>query len=98
MLTVTSTQLIDRYEISAPTLVQYDLASHKIVRTIAWPNDEERQNANILFAPDGKLMYLFTEQDVLIYETANFAQVDKWELSRPMKRGSGGLSSVRATC
>jgi hypothetical protein len=91
MLTLTSTQLIDRFELSAPTLVQYDLATHKIVRTIAWPNDEERQNANILFAPDGKLMYLFTEQDVLIYETANFAQVDKWELSRPIEDGFGRI-------
>lgn len=91
MLTLTSTQLIDRFELSAPTLVQYDLATHKIVRTIAWPNNEERQNANILFAPDGKLMYLFTEQDVLIYETANFAQVDKWELSRPIEDGFGRI-------
>ena len=91
MLTVTSTQLIDRFELSAPTLVQYDLATHKIVRTIAWPNNEERQNANILFAPDGKLMYLFTEQDVLIYDTGNFAQVDKWELSRPIEDGFGRI-------
>ena len=91
MLTASATKLVDRFEIGAPTLVQYDLAQHKIVRTIPWPNNEERQNANILFAPDGKLMYLFTEQDVLIYETAAFTQVDKWELSRPIEEGFGRI-------
>jgi len=91
MLTTTTTKLIDRYEVSTPALVQYDLSQHKVVRTIPWPNNEVRQNANILFAPDGKLMYLFTEQDVLIYETGNFAQVDKWELSRPIEDGFGRI-------
>src|SRR3954451_16217934 len=46
MVTAAATKLIDRFEIGAPTLVQYDLASHKVVRTIPWPNGEERQGAN----------------------------------------------------
>jgi hypothetical protein len=91
MLTTSTTKLVDRYELGGPTLVQYDLAQHKVVRTIPWPNNEERQNANILFAPDGKLMYLFTDQDVLIYETGAFTQVDKWELSRPIEEGFGRI-------
>lgn len=69
MVTAPATKLVDRFEIGPPTLVQYDLKEHKIVRTVPWPNGEERQNANIQFSPDGKLMYLFTDQDVLIYET-----------------------------
>jgi hypothetical protein len=91
MVTAPSTKLVDRFEIGAPTLVQYDLKEHKIVRTVPWPNGEERQNANIQFSPDGKLMYLFTDQDVLIYETNGFTQVDKWELSRPIEEGFGRL-------
>jgi hypothetical protein len=91
MVTASATKLIDRFDIGAPALVQYDLATHKIVRTVPWPNGEERQNANIIFAPDGKLMYLFTDQDVLIYETNTFTQVDKWELSRPIEEGFGRL-------
>jgi len=91
MVTASATKLIDRFEIGTPTLVQFDLKEHKIVRTIEWPNNEERQFANILFAPDGKLMYLFTDQDVLIYETNGFTQVDKWELSRPIEEGFGRL-------
>ena len=91
MVTASATKLVDRFEIGAPTLVQYDLKDHKIVRTIPWPKDEERQNANTLFSPDGKLMYLFSDQDVLIYETNTFTQVDKWELSRPIEEGFGRL-------
>src|SRR5437763_15578743 len=55
MVIAPSTKLIDRFEIGARALVQYDLPTHKVVRTIPWPKDEERQNANILFSPDGKL-------------------------------------------
>jgi len=91
LLTTSTTKLIDRYQLDGPTLVQFDLAQHRVARTIAWPNNEVRQNANILFAPDGKLMYLFTDQDVLIYETGGFTQVDKWELSRPIEEGFGRL-------
>ena len=91
MLTASATKLVDRFEIGAPTLVQYDLKEHKIVRTIPWPNGEERQNVQVQFAPDGKLMYLFSDQDVLIYDTDKFAQVDKWELSKPIEEGFGRL-------
>jgi len=91
MVTASATKLADRFEIGPPTLVQYDLKDHKIVRTIPWPNGDERQNAAIQFSPDGKLMYLFTDQDVLIYETNGFTQVDKWELSRPIEEGFGRL-------
>ncbi len=61
ILTASATKLVDRFEIGAPTLMQYDLKEHKVVRTIPWPNGEERQNIQIQFAPDGKLMYLFTD-------------------------------------
>jgi hypothetical protein len=91
MVTASATKLVDRFEIGAPTLIQYDLKDHKVVRTIPWPNNEERQNANIIFSPDGKLMYLFTDQDVLIYETGNFTQVDKWEMSKPIEDGFGRI-------
>jgi len=40
MVTASATKLVDRFEIGAPTLVQYDLKDHKIVRTIPWPNNE----------------------------------------------------------
>ena len=91
------TKQIDRFEIGAPTLVVYDLKEHKVTRTIPWPNNEEREFTNIMFSPDGKLLYFFGD-DVLIYDTTDFKQVDKWELSRPLEEGLRTAStSDRAT-
>jgi hypothetical protein len=73
--------------------VQFDLATKKIVRTVPWPNGEEREGANMQFSPDGKLLYLFSEQDILIYETDGFTQVDKWELSKPQEEGMARLQA-----
>ena len=79
---------IDRYEISPPKLVVYDLKEHKIARTVPWPNNEERENINVMFSPDGKLLYFFADE-VLIYDTTDFKQVDTWDLSRPIEEGFG---------
>ena len=79
---------IDRYEVGPPKLVVYDLKEHKISRTVPWPNNEERENVNVLFSPDGKLLYFFAD-DVLIYDTTDFKQIDTWELSRPIEEGFG---------
>ena len=81
----------DRWEIGPPTLVQYDLATKKIARTIPWPKGEEREGVGVLFSPDGSLMYLFGE-DILIYETNGFTEVDRWDISRPFEIGAGRLS------
>jgi len=88
LLTKTAEKKIDRFEISPPTLVVYDLKERKISRTIPWPNNEEREGVNIMMSPDGKLLYFFAD-DVLIYDTTEFKQVDKWELSRPVEEGLG---------
>jgi len=88
LLTKTAEKKIDRFEISPPTLVVYDLKDHKVSRTIPWPNNEEREGVNIMMSPDGKLLYFFAD-DVLIYDTTEFKQVDKWELSRPVEEGLG---------
>src|SRR6185295_10091273 len=42
LLTASATKLSDRFEIGSPTLMQYDLKEKKVVRTIPWPNGEER--------------------------------------------------------
>jgi hypothetical protein len=90
LMTKTATKLPDRWEISTPTLQQYDLKEHKVMRTIPWPKGEEREFANMHFSPDGKLLYFFGE-DILIYDTTNFKQVDKWELSHPIEDGFGRI-------
>jgi hypothetical protein len=65
LLTRPATKQIDRWEIGDIALQFYDLAQKKITRTIPWPKGEERENVNIRFSPDGKLLYFFGD-DVLI--------------------------------
>ncbi len=81
----------DRWEIGAPTLVQFDLGTKKIARTIPWPKGEEQDGVGVIFSPDGKLMYLFGES-ILIYETENFTEVDRWDLAQPIEFGAGRIS------
>lgn len=85
-----ATKLADRFEIGSPTLYQYDLKEHKVMRTIAWPNGEEREFAELRFSPDGKFLYFFGD-DILVYDTTDFKQVDKWEISRPIEDGFGRI-------
>ncbi len=91
LLIKAATKLQDHWEIAPSTLVQYDLKAHKVMRTIPWPKGEEREFANIKFSPDGKLMYMFGD-DILVYETKDFKEVDKWEISRPIEDGFGRLN------
>jgi len=88
MLVKAAEKKIDRFEIAPPSLVVYDLKEHKISRTIPWPNNEESEFVNIMMSPDGKLLYFFAN-DVLIYDTTEFKQIDKWELARPAEEGMG---------
>ena len=91
LLTRSATKQIDRYEIGAITMQFYDLAERKVTRTIPWPRGEEREFVNIRFSPDGKLLYFFGD-DVLILETTNFTEVDIWPLSRPIEPGLGRVN------
>jgi DNA-binding beta-propeller fold protein YncE len=84
----------DKWVIGPPTLVQYDVAARKIVRTIPWPKGEEREGVNVMFSPDGKLLYMFSE-DILIYETTNFTEVDRWDVTRPIEPCAGSSSRRR---
>ena len=83
----------DRYEISRPTLLRYDLAKRAVTDTIPWPRGEEREGAQILFSPNGDLMYFVTGEDVLIYNTGTLKQVDRWEISQTLfEEGLGRIA------
>jgi hypothetical protein len=90
LVTRDATKAIDRVEVGPSTLVQYDLKARKVVRTIPWPDDREQDNANLVFSPDGKLLYLLGNE-IRILETANFTQVDRWDLSN-VEEGLGQVS------
>ncbi|HUF26387.1 MAG TPA: hypothetical protein VMM18_05325 [Gemmatimonadaceae bacterium] len=93
LLVKTYTKKLDRYEVSKPMLLRYDLASKTVTDTIPWPKDEERDGAQIIFSPDGALLYFFTTDDVLVYETEGMKEVDRWQLSRTLfEEGIGRLN------
>lgn len=74
------TKRIDRYEIGRPTLLKYDLEKKAVTDTIPWPKGEERDNAQIIFSPDGASIYFFTSDEILVYDAVTLKQVDKWDL------------------
>jgi sugar lactone lactonase YvrE len=90
MITRDYTKRVDRFEIGPAKLVTFDLATKKVTRTIPWPDGIERDNANLLFSPDGKLLY-FLGTEILIFETANFTEVGRWNLSS-LETGLGQVS------
>jgi DNA-binding beta-propeller fold protein YncE len=89
LLIKTITKKVDRFEIGPPRLLRYDLTRHVVTDTIPWPRGEERDGARILFSPDGDLLYFFTTDDILIYETAGLKQVDRWDLAHALEEGMG---------
>ena len=91
LLTRSATKKSDRWEISDVALQLYDLQQKKITRDVPWPGGEARENVNMRFSPDGKLLYFFGD-DVLIVETENFTEVDTWQLSRPIEQGLGRVN------
>lgn len=91
LLTRSATKKPDRWEISDVALQLYDLQQKKVTRDVPWPGGEARENVNMRFSPDGKLLYFFGD-DVLILETENFTEVDTWQLSRPIEQGLGRLN------
>lgn len=84
LLVKSYTKRRDRYEVSKPTLLRYDLAKKAVTDTIPWPRGEERENAQIIFSPNGDLMYFVTQDDVLIYDANTLKEVDRWEISRTL--------------
>jgi len=83
-------RLLDRYEVSRPYLIRYDLESRLVTDTIPWPGGEVRQNARILFAPDGETVYFFADQ-VLVLETEGFTEVDRWQYQDALDENFGSF-------
>ena len=83
-----ATKLVDRFEIAPRTLVQVDLETHEVMREIPWPDDEERVSVSMLFSPGGDLLYLFG-QEIIVLDTDNFEEVERWQLSQLDEAGLG---------
>ena len=84
----TSIKHLDRFEIGPNLILRYDLRRHEIMDTIPWPGGHERNNASFMFSPDGSLVY-FSAEDMIVLESENFTEVDRWEISQELEPGLG---------
>jgi hypothetical protein len=82
LVTRTTTKLVDRFEIGAPTFTQYDLRDHTVIRTLPWSIDPEPAyfSTVIRYSPDGKLLYVFSDE-VLVLDATNLQQLSSWDLA-----------------
>ena len=85
------TKLLDRFEIGEFAILRVDLDSHEVTDTVPNSVGEQRQGANLMFSPDGDLLYFFG-RDIIAVETENFTEVDRWELSQPLEEGLGRMN------
>lgn len=90
MVARTATKLADRWEIGPMEFVLYDLAEHKVLRTVPWTIDPEPSYYSVAlrFSPDGTLLYVFGDQ-ISIYDVATMTVVDTWDLSLPVEPALG---------
>ncbi len=79
---------VDRFEIGPSIIIRYDLRRHEVMDTIPWPGGHERENASFMFSPDGSLVY-FSAEDMIVLESENFTEVDRWEISQELEPGLG---------
>lgn len=84
-------KLSDRFEIGDTQLLQYDLAEHQVIRELPWPDGRPRERMNMRFSQDGGLLYMFVD-DVRVYDTREFSEVDRWDYSDAMGDGVEELS------
>lgn len=89
LLVKSTRRLPDRYEVSGPRLVRYDLARRTVTDTIPWPGGQEREGARMVFSPDGDLVWFFAEDAILVLETDGFTEVDRWEYGTALEGGMG---------
>ena len=78
----------DRYEVHSNVIIRYDLKKHEVMDTIPWPDGHVRSRVNFMFSPDGSLAY-FSAEDMIVLETENFTEVDRWAISEESEPGLG---------
>ena len=86
----TAVKLIDRFEIEERELLLYDIEQDAVVRELTWPDGHAHGSTRMLFSPDGRFLYHFGE-DVTVFETENYTEVNRWVTSEPIESGLGRL-------
>jgi WD40 repeat protein len=86
---------IDRFEVGKPQWGIVDLAAGKFEKIVDMPKEMQSRgggrSGGLRVSPDGKYLFQFRE-NVTIYSTDDFKEVEKIELSKPMFPGSERIS------
>lgn len=83
---------IDRFEVNKPQWAIIDMENGKIDKLVDLPKDQQQlrggggRGGGLRVSPDGKYLYQFRD-NVNIYSTEDFKEVDKIELSKPLFPG-----------
>lgn len=80
---------IDRFEVEKSKFMVIDLEQKKVTKTVDLPKEDDHpfgRFSGLRVSPDGKFLFVFRE-NVLIYDTTDFKQVEKIELSKPLYPG-----------
>lgn len=85
------TKHIDRFSIEGPFVVEVDLRTKQVTDTIPLPDDEDPGSVGFRYAPDGRTLYMFTD-DIVAVDAETYEEVDRWEISRPLEPGLGRTS------
>lgn len=83
-------RLVDRWEVGELQLLIYDLENDEPMGRLPWPDGEPDFFPSMRFSPDGGSLYFFMDE-VRIYETETFTEVDRWEYGRALDHGMGAL-------
>jgi hypothetical protein len=89
LLTKSYRKRADRYEVSGPVLLRYDLREHMVTDTIPWPGGKPQEFARLLFSPDGSHIYFFLDDSTVVLETERFTEVDRWQYTESLDHGMG---------
>lgn len=79
-------RLPDRWDVGDLELLVYDITEHRVERELEWPEGEQTFFPRFEFSPDGSQLYFFGD-DVRVYETEGFSEVERWEYTRSVDRG-----------
>lgn len=78
------TKLPDRWKVGENELLLYDLRGHEVVKTVEMPEG----GGGFAFSPDGRELYFFGDE-VAVYETEGYTQVDSWDHGVSLDQGMG---------
>lgn len=82
-------KLRDRWDIGDMEFFLYDMAEKRRMQDVPWPGGERQETRSSFgFSADGRHFFFFAD-DVHIYDTETYDEVDAWDYSGALDEGMG---------